>query len=617
MSPSAGNSSAGELRQQCARIVQSPSFARSKSLVRLLTYLLEAHIENRPVKEYLLGSQVFDRGEDFDPAIDNIVRVQAGNLRTKLKAYYDGPGIHDPLVIRLPAGGYALSIEERPVAVAVVEAAAVPVEKTAPHRHRRWLLVAAVMLLIVVVVATLLYRGRGTPWSSVAVLPFSNLDADPSVQVYADGLTEDLIEIFARTPGTSVTARTSVWSYRNQTPRFSEIRNALRVDSMVEGSVRRNGNRLRILVRVVDTADGHSVWSGEFEPTPAEIPSAQQQIGREVSAALRLPAASTEAASAVQDPELYELCRRGRAQWFLSTVDGAHQAISLAAQALVKNPAYAPAYVVMAGAYTELVVAGRADTLQNWQHVKEMAMKAIELEPTNAEAHMLLAGPRAWLDWDYPAAEREYRRALELAPGNAVVHQYFASFLSAFGRFGEAGPHIALTRKLDPLNPLAIWIDARLAYWSGDYQRSAKVLDQLRAKYPTYALINNLIPRVWPRVGRTDEAIAVLERVARVGNGLDAYGLLGFVLAQSGRTARARQVAAELEAISRDRFVPATSLAFVYIGLGENAKAIAALSKACDERSLRTAYMVVDPMFETLRPEPEFQKLLQRVGLAK
>ncbi len=617
MSTPADQVSAGILREQSARIVANPSFARAKSLIRLLEYLIDAHLEGRPIKEYLLGVEVFNRGVDFDPAADNIVRVQAGNLRAKLKAYYDGVGAADPLIIRLPAGSYSLTVDPlNPVIEAQPSELALPPPPAA--RSKSKIAAAGIFaILLAAIPVTFWFRGPAHPAGrSIAILPFSNLDADPIVQTYADGLTEELIAAFARIPGANVTARTSVWSYRNQAPQFSEIRNALKVDSMVEGSVRRNGDRLRILIRVVDTADGHLVWSSDFDPLASQIATVERQVAPALAAALKLsPAAPANRDATEADPELFALCQRGRAQWFLATVEGAHQAISLAAQTLVKDATYAPAYVVMAGAYTELVVAGRADTIENWRHVKEMAAKAIALDPANAEAHMLLAGPLAWLDWEYAAAEREYKRALEIAPGNAAVHQYYASFLSAFGRFPDARSHISVARRLDPRNPQAIWVDARLAYWAGDYARSAAVLDELRAKYPAYPLTNNLIPRVWPHVGRTAPAIAILENVAKTGNGLDAYGLLGYVYAQSGRADEARKVAAQLELIAHERFVPGASLAFVYTGLGEHAKAIANLSRACDERSLRTAYMLVDPIFQPLRNEPEFRALLRRVHL--
>jgi len=182
---------------------------------------------------------------------------------------------------------------------------------------------------------------------------------------------------------------------------------------------------------------------------------------------------------------------------FLATVDGAHQAISLAAQALVRTRTTRLPTSSWPGLY-RTGDRRREKTLENWQHVKEMASKAVAIDSGNAEAHMLLAGPLAWLDWDYAAAEREFRRAIELAPGDAVVQQFFGSFLSASGRFAEAEPHIRLARKLDPLNPLAIWVDARSRIGRATTRGLPPCSMSFARKYPNYALTYNLIREFGP-----------------------------------------------------------------------------------------------------------------------
>lgn len=320
-----------DLREQYARIVQSPLFARSKSLARLLEFLVDALVEGRAgeVKEYTLGAVVFNRGEAFDPAADNIVRVQAGNLRNKLKSYYEGPGAADALVLSLPIGGYVLQAAVRGTAPAseevVSDTAGSEGKVAAPARTRSWMGAAAILAVLLAGLGALwLWRTRHasapaeTRTHLIAVLPFENLDHNAATDYLADGVSEQTITALARIQGLDVVGRTSTFSLRGAHLDPKQIGERLGATEILEGSVRTTApGQARFTARLLDAQTGRAIWSGQFDRQPSNTRLTEDDIAYSIAQSLQLHLVAGAAAVPSPSPSLeaHDQYLLGRYYW--------------------------------------------------------------------------------------------------------------------------------------------------------------------------------------------------------------------------------------------------------------------------------------------------------------
>ena len=514
--------------------------------------------------------------------------------------------------------------QDGPVPEAPADAAGQPT--TVPRRHRRLILISAVAVLALV---TLVYVAARIPGGyathhqirSLAVLPFQNLSGDPSQDYVVDGMTEELIGRLSRIHGLRVISRTSSMHFRNTQLSVPEIARILGVDAIVEGSLIREGSQVRVHAQLIRAAADEHLWAGEYQREYRSILEVQDEVTRSIAEQIGVtltPENRTQLASTSPiDPGAYENYLRGRYYFNQRTQDALNKSISSFQQAIAADPGYAPAYSGLAEAYAMLGFRGGLSSKDALSHAKKAAQKAIELDNVLAEPHASLAFIAETYEWDWPAAEREYKRALELNPGYAQAHNLYAGYLTYTGRFSEG---ISEARHARDLDPLSLPINNALAGRLLASRRYDEALRQVQATLELdshYAPAHQTLGWVYLHTGKQNDAIREF-RVALTLSGATDTDIqldLGFAFAVSGKRDEARGILAEIEKLHQQGVVPSSSVGVLYGALGESDAAFAWLEKASDERDPQLTYLKAGRRFEPLRDDPRFQQLLHRVGL--
>jgi TolB-like protein len=603
-----------EVRNCLEKLLSGDRFSRSWSISRLLRFLVANALDGNSgrLKEYTLGLEVFDRGADFDPNADNIVRVQARNLRAKLEEYYAAEGSGDPIRIDFPKGGYLVHFRQI--------APEAPVEAARPFP---WKWIAAGVAAAAVIAVPFLWRLRSVPARNsgerhiIAVLPFTNLDHNAESDYFSDGLAEELINSLSKLQGLGVIARSSSFRFREGSRDLSQIARDLKATDVLEGSVRKRGSEIRVAVHLVDVSTSQTIWSGQYDRDLNDVLRTEEEIANGVSAALKLQLAPARANNAAAiNNEAYELYLKGRYYWNKVEPIQTAKATGFFERAVQADPSFSAPYVGLAGVYGTATVMNLVPPRENWPKTKAMLVRALELDETNAEAHTLMGGVEAWYEWNYERSEVEYRRGVELGPGNVITHQYFASMLGAMGRTEEANREMDIALKLDPLNHFARWAKAQLLYWKGDLEGSKAILAQLYVEHPELPYVAQWLGLVYSDSGEHAQAIRVLEEsTKRTPGNPSYYGFLGYAYGKAGQPDRARETLATLEQMSRSRFVAAIYPCYILLSLGDRKLALHYLAQACEERSMRPPWILVDRRFRELRNEPGFSKLMDHVNL--
>ncbi|HEV2226093.1 MAG TPA: adenylate/guanylate cyclase domain-containing protein [Nitrososphaerales archaeon] len=448
----------------------------------------------------------------------------------------------------------------------------------------------------------------------VAVLPFTNIGPDPSDEYFADGLTEELISAVSKTEGLRVIARTSVMKYKGTSKTISEIGRELNVGNVLEGSVRKAGEQIRITIQLVDTSNEEPKWSQRYDRDLKDIFAIQGDIAKMVAEALRMQVfggAGTPHRSPVST-EAYVDYLRGRQAWNKRSQEGLNQAISFFQKALEVDGSYAKAHTGLADSYATLALLEFSAPSEVYPKAKEAVGRALALDPGLAEAHTSLGLIRFQYDWDWAGAEQEFREAIRLNPSYAPAHHYFADYLKAMGRFHEALSEISKAQELDPLN-LAINAGVgHVLYLSRQYDRA---IDQYRKTVdldPSFMLTHVWFGRPYLEKGMYGEAISELETGVRLsGDGTLALAMLGHGLASAGKNEEAIQVLEKLKERSRTSYVPSYWIAVVYNGFKDRKEVLTWLQKAYDERSSWLVWSNVEPRFDWLRNDPDFASLMR------
>jgi serine/threonine-protein kinase len=516
-----------------------------------------------------------------------------------------------------------------PTARAFVDALERPAAWAPPRaRRQRLALVSAAGVLGLAIVAAFGVRSaRGRPAAaatgavgSIAVLPIDNLTGDTAQVYLADAMMDQLITDLAQIGALRVVARTSVLRYRGTTKSTADIGRDLHVDAVLAGSVQRAEDSLRVSVQLNSTATGEALWAQHFDGSMREVLRLQsavagavaQQIQVRLTRAERQRLATVEAAV---DPAAYQAYVRGRFWWNRRGEVNLRKAIGFFEQALEIDPTYGAAYSGLADSYLQLGYGSYLSPDEAFPKVRRAATRALELDSTLAEPHASLGFYNLYYEWDWAAADREFRMALALNPNYATAHEWYGLFLTAMGRLDEAESHAARAIELDPLSVPVASTAGWVAYYAGKHDEAERRLRAALAMDSLYPLAHLYLGRVYQARGRFTEAVAEYERVGPLQDWVPTLAGMGSVEAEMGRRRDARQILALLDSLARKRYVTAYGVALVYTALGDKDKAFAYLDKGVRERTHWLVWLRRDFRWAPLRDDPRFEEVAHRVGL--
>ncbi|MFL5403461.1 MAG: protein kinase domain-containing protein [Gemmatimonadales bacterium] len=455
----------------------------------------------------------------------------------------------------------------------------------------------------------------------IAVLPFVNASADPDNEYFSDGMTDELITALTKVEGLHVASRTSVFALKNAREDLRTLGAKLNVSTVLEGSVRKSGNRLRITVQLSNAVDGRTLWSERYDRELADVFTVQDEIAQTIVRTLRTtllgPIGDLTAVRYTENVRAYSLYLKGRFWWNRRTQADIAQGVRYFEQAIAEDPGYALAYSGLADSYAlELDYRG-VPVFEGMERAKVQARKAIELDESLAEAHTSLGWVTFIYDWDWPAAEREFSRAIRLNPQYSTARQWYAWLLIAMGRFDEAMAEGRAAIELDPASVSIRRSLGWLQYYARQYDPALDTLRRALTMDPMAEETHRLLGLVYLQQGMFDEAAASFkEAMASTHHDVMAFAGLGHVAARRGREAEARAILSQLHERAKHQYVTPVAFTGLYVSLGDLDPAFEWLERAYRERRGWLAYLNIEPLLEGLRPDPRFQRLVERMRLA-
>lgn len=608
------------------RIAASATLGRSEQLVRFLRFVAAETLAGRGhlLKEYTIGVEALGRPVKFDPTTDSVVRVQARQLRFKLAEYASTEGAADALRIELPKGSYAPVFVARPRAAP----ASAPAEQEpragdpVPSRGRRLMVrwsLGALVAAAAVVAAIVFPRGSSSNARagvvdaprSLVVLPFANLTGDPGADYISDGITDELTAAMAKLPHERVVARTSAFQYKKHPADVRTIGRQLGVDHIIEGSVRRTGDTVRITVQLDRAADGVQLWAASFDEPSTALLRAEETVAKSVvgafartfSPALEL----TPPRPPTRDAEAYAAYLKARYYFNRRDTASMHRAIGLFSDAIARDSSFALAYSGLAGVHATMAINSQTPPGVGPPLAETAARMALLRDSTLGEAHATLGLMRAFAHWDWTGADAEFRHAIALSPNLASAHSWYAVTLIARAQFDAALDQLRDAQRLDPLSmPIAYSIGETMFYARRWNQATAQARTVLELD-STYLGGYNLLWRIGAETQRYDDALAAMRKQR------DSSGA-PIVLARMGRLAEAR---------ARIAAIPATTarempyfVACLYAATGDRDSALTWLERAYRVGQIDLVSMGVDPEMDALREDPRFRALLDKIGLS-
>lgn len=461
---------------------------------------------------------------------------------------------------------------------------------------------------------------------SLAVLPLENLSRDSEQEYFADGMTEALITDLAKLGALKVISRTSAMRYKGSTKSLPQIASELDVDAVVEGSVLRAGDRVRITAQLIHAATDEHLWAESYQREVRDILSLQSDVARAIAEEIRIKLTPQQRARLARvrpvHPEAHDAYLKGRYHLGKWGPEGWQRGLEYLQQAIEKDPTYAPAYAWLAEACAFLAYWGILPAREAYPKAKAAALKALELDDSLADAHCALGVVHWFYDWDPGACEGEFRRALELNPGDSTAHTWHAVFLAVMKENpAEALAEVKRALELDPLSLLvnvhAGWVLFWRGFSTGQYEpaveQARKTLDLDPNSLPAYYVLG----LASGQMGRFEQAIAALEKAINLSRDERSLAFLGVTYALSGETSQARLLLRELYEQSAQEPVQGWSLGMIHGALGETDKAFECLERAYEERDARIFWLRLLPGYDLIRDDPRCQDLLRRLHLLR
>jgi eukaryotic-like serine/threonine-protein kinase len=490
----------------------------------------------------------------------------------------------------------------------------------------QWLVVPLLASVVVVAIIAWYFlslnravnKSTGKPINAVAVLPFANESADPEIEYVCDGLTESLINNLSQLPNMKVIASSSVFHYKGQDIDAQSVGHNLNVQALLVGRVVQHRDELSISVELVDVEGNSRLWGYQYHRKLSELLSMQGEMSKDIMEKLQ-PTLSGDQGKRVarkytDNTEAYELYLKGRYHWNKQTVDGFDKAVDYFQQAIQKDPGYALAYVGLADTY---LVTARLSPKETSTKATEAALKALAIDSNLAEAHASLGLVKTRYDWNWPEAEKEYRRALELDPNYSVAYYFYADYLEIVGRQDEALTVLKKAQEIDPLSPIVNTDLGVPLFFERQYDQAINQFRKALELEPNFWHPHYWLGLAYYQKGMLVESLKELQTAASLsGERPSALAMLGYVYASSGKRDKAREILIRLNELSKHRRVLPFNMAVVYLGLGEKDQVFKWLTKSYEDRDPALVQIKLLPMFDGLRQESRISDLIHRMGLA-
>jgi TolB-like protein/DNA-binding winged helix-turn-helix (wHTH) protein/Flp pilus assembly protein TadD len=495
--------------------------------------------------------------------------------------------------------------------------------KSSVWRSRSWTLGGVVA---VVILAAMLVWGNQKEWRrqlwaggarsqirSIAVLPLENLSGDPEQEYFTDGMTDALITDLAQISSLKVISRTSTVRYKGTHEPLRDIARELNVDGIVEGTVIRSAERLRVDAQLIEARSDRHFWARSYERKPGDAVALQSDLARAIANEIQAKLTPQEQARLQRtesvDPQTYELYLRGRYLW--TNRRDLQKSIDYFQQAIQRSPQYAPAYAAMAEAY---VVRVDMPPVEISSKAEAAARAALEIDDTLAEAHSALADSLFWYDWDWAGAEKEFQRALTLNPNYARAHQWYAQYLRTMGRQDLA---VAELKRAEELDPISLGISGGSGRYDKRYDLMLEHARKMLELYPDNPIPYMSLGRTYRLKGMYPDSVAAYQKARDLSEGDPTGALigLGYTYAVWGKRTEALKVVGELKALSKRRYVSPSSIAMIYVGLGEKDEAFDWLQNGVTDHSILLSQLTTNQEWASLRSDPRYRELLNRIGL--
>ncbi|HET8622896.1 MAG TPA: protein kinase [Gemmatimonadales bacterium] len=464
------------------------------------------------------------------------------------------------------------------------------------------------------------------PAAAIAVLPFANLSGDPESEYLSDGISEELIQTLSQVPGLQVVARTTAFALKGKREDVREIGHRLRVDTVLDGSIRVAGDRIKVAAQLIDAAEGFQLWSAQYERRAGNSFALEDEIARTIAEVLKhrlagqpdaAPTPPVALAVPRRDAQAHEAYLKGRHHWNKRTEGGIVRSIEWFEQAIARCPDDPAFHSALANAHLTLGIYGVAPPDQVMPKAKAAAEQALVLYGRAAEAHAALATVCALFEWDWPGAEHHFRLATELDPAYPTGHQWCAMHLLApLRRFDEARRQLDRARALDPLSPAILTSVGVLSFFTGDHDRAIAELEEVLELDPGFAAAHYFLGQTRLRRSEPDAARSSLTRAAMLsGESVETVAGLAYADAVTGRQAEARAALEQLGRRAEGAYVSPIRLAQIHLGLGDEAKALDWLARGLECRAAEAVWLGVHPVYDPVRRSPQFASMLEQIGL--
>jgi TolB-like protein/Tfp pilus assembly protein PilF len=457
--------------------------------------------------------------------------------------------------------------------------------------------------------------------SRIVVLPLANISADQKDEFFADGMTDELISTLSRIKGFKVVARTSAMKYKGEKKTANEVGKELKVSSLLEGSVRRDGNRVRISLQLVDASSELPLWTEKYDRELQNVFDLQSEIAQRVADVLEVRLRDTEtpllAKRYTVDPGAFTLYLRGRYHWNSRSEVGLNKAVKCFDEAIARDPSYGLAYVGLADCYSIMGLYGFRRPSTVYPLARDGVTKALSLDPDLAEAHASMGEIMMQFYYEWDSARNELDNALKLNPNYATAHLWKSTYFLSHGFVNDAVAECKLAEELDPLSMIIATELGRTMYYGGMYDQA---IDQYKRSLEidsSFALAHKGLAEVYSKLTHFDESLAEIETAISLSKrSVFILDDLGYIHALAGNVTEARKILRELDELSTETYVPPYGRAAIYAGIGDSEKAMEWLEKAYEERSFLT-WIKVDPVFEHLRGDSRFENLLEKLGFGQ